>query len=171
MSPDKPYRYPYLKLFSREWLEGSLRFDCTPAERGTWADLLAMANESRTRGVIQANPTTPYPHSWIADKLRIPLGEFETALEKFKISGRISENSTGITIINFKFYQEELYKKRGRPPKYPSHDKVNDPERFVKGKYGHMVYRGFEENNEHGPTIEEIQNQLKNNEKETEDEK
>jgi len=110
---------PWLKLWSRQWLDGSLRF-LTLEERGLWADLLAMANESRNRGVIQANSDMPYPHSWIATKLNVPLGVFERILTKFKDEERVSENNTGIIVINFAYYQDMLARKRGRPRKHPS---------------------------------------------------
>lgn len=101
-----------------------MRVECDSAERGLWGDILAMANESRNRGVIQANETTPYPHSWIASKLCVELDFFDRTLQKFADQGRISENSTGITVINFLYYQEELYrKKRGRPLERPPDEK------------------------------------------------
>lgn len=139
--PETNVSYAWLKLWSKEWLTGSLRFDCTPAQRGIWADLLALANQSRNRGVIQANITTPYPHDWIAKTLNITIEELESALENFKNSGRIEENGTGIKIINFEFYNpSKTTGKVGRPSKkrdVKTDDK--NPEKYFKGKYGHMV--------------------------------
>jgi len=104
--PRKPNeRKPWLKLWSREWLEGSIRFDCDSKERGIFTDLLALANESVNRGIIQVNEITPFPHSWLASKLNIPLEEFENTLNKFTKQERIRETEFGIEIINFKFYQ------------------------------------------------------------------
>jgi len=126
MPQEDPERKPFFKLFSREWLEGSLRFECNEAERGIFADLLALGNESRQRGVIQANPTTPYPHHWIAAKLNTSLEFFEQCLQKFADQDRISENSDGIHILNFDYYQRLLYAKRGRPKKKPSKPTLAD---------------------------------------------
>lgn len=123
----QPERYPFFKIFSREWLEGSIRFECSEAERGLFADLLAMANESRQRGIIQANPTTPYPYSWIASKLNTSIEFLEKCLQKFELQERINENADGIHIINFDFYQRELYPKKGRPPKYKTSVSGNKP--------------------------------------------
>jgi hypothetical protein len=80
----------------------------TPAQRSVFVDLIAMARESRNPPFIQANPTTAYPHSWLASKLNIALDLLEEALEVCKAQGRISENSTGIKILNFDFYQEGI---------------------------------------------------------------
>jgi len=114
-SPDN--RKPWFKLWSREYLEGSLRFDLTPEERSVWADFLCLANESRTRGVIQANNQMAYPNSWIADRLNIPLGLLERCLKKFTEQKRIKIAKTGITICNFNYYNSSKKKGRGRPSK------------------------------------------------------
>lgn len=112
-------RLPWFKLFSREWLQGSLRVQNTLEERGLWADLLAMANESRNRGIIQANVDIAYPHIYLAQTLNVPLRTLERCLKKFAEQKRIEENGTGITILNFNYYQEIGKKERGRPSKIP----------------------------------------------------
>ncbi len=124
--PNEPQQYkqpwdykPFYKMYSRTWLVGSIRFDCNAAERGVYADLLAMANESRNRGVIQANETTPYKHPWLAAHLNIPLDLLEQCLAKFTDQGRISENGAGIQILKFNYYNGPERKQRGRPLKYP----------------------------------------------------
>jgi len=128
-------------MWSKEWLQGSLRFDCSAEERGIFADLLALANESRNRGIIQANETTPYPHLWIASTLNIPYENFEKALQKLIVQERIEETIFGLKIVNFNWYQRE-FTKRGRPSKQPPQTiKTNDPDKYIHGKYGHMVQR------------------------------
>lgn len=131
----QPERKPFFKVFSREWLEGSLRFECTDAERGIFADLMALANESRQRGIIQANPTTPYPHTWIAAKLNTTLEFLEQCLQKFEVQERINEDAQGIHLINFDYYQKELYAKRGRPPKYQREESKGTPTINTKNIY------------------------------------
>ena len=115
--PDSYERMPFLKLYSREWLHGSLRVQNDAAERGVWADFLALANESRNRGVIQANDETPYPHSYLAASLNIPLELLDRCILKFTEQERISENEQGILIINFKYWQGLDTRRRGRPSK------------------------------------------------------
>jgi len=108
---------PFLKLYSREWLHGSLRVQNDAAERGVWADFLALANESRNRGVIQANDETPYPHSYLASVLNIPPELLERCIQKFTDQKRIAENQHGILIINFAYWQGLDTRRRGRPSK------------------------------------------------------
>ncbi len=136
----KPYeRRPFLKLYSREWLQGSLRVDNDAAERGVWTDFMALANESRNRGIIQANSNIPYPHNYLAYILNIPLELLEHCIKKFTQQKRIHENKRGIVIINFNYYQGLNTRKRGRPTKQKQTE--NDPDKYIKGKYGHMVQR------------------------------
>lgn len=125
-----PAPKPWLKLWSHPWLTGSLRFDMTDAERGTWADLLALANECRNRGctpgVIQANPSTPFPHGYIAGLFNTSLPVLEERLKKFAspAHGRIVENGDGIHIINFEYYNSTPVegRKPGRPAKLTRRD-------------------------------------------------
>lgn len=95
----------WVKLWTNDWLSGSLRFDMTPIQRSIFLDLIALANESRDRGFIRANPNRPYPHSWIASKLNVSLEEFEEALAVCIAQDRVIENSDGIQVVNFQFYQ------------------------------------------------------------------
>ena len=95
----------WLKLWTRGWLEGSIRFDLTPAQRSVFIDLCALARESRNPPWVQANETTAYPHSWLANKLNIPLDLLETTLQSCKVQQRISENDTGIKVLKFEHYQ------------------------------------------------------------------
>jgi len=88
-----------------------------------------MANESRNRGVIQANEKMAYRHDWLASYLNIPLELFEQCLKKLQETDRIHENETGIQIVNFEFYQEILAvpRGRGRPKKHPDQLSMGDP--------------------------------------------
>lgn len=97
----------WLKLWTKGWLEGSIRFDLSPAQRSVFIDLCAMARESRNPPWVQANETTAYPHSWLASKLNIPLELLEETLKICKVQERVTENSVGIQILKFDFYQGE----------------------------------------------------------------
>lgn len=97
----------WLKLWTRGWLEGSIRFDLTPAQRSVFLDLCALARESRNPPWVQANETTAYPHSWLASKLNIPLALLEKTIKICKDQQRISENTTGIKVLKFHYYQSE----------------------------------------------------------------
>lgn len=136
MEPKQPERKPFFKFFSREWLEGTIRFQCSEAERGIFVDLLALANESRNRGVIQASADTPYPLTWLAAKLNTTGDFLEQCLRKFAEQGRIVQQPDGIHIVNFNYYQTQLYA-RGRR----CASKKQDPDKYVRGTYGHAVKR------------------------------
>lgn len=98
-------RMHWLKLWTRGWLEGSIRFDLTPAQRSVFIDLCALARESRNPPWVQANVTTAYPHPWLASKLNIPLELLEGTLKACEEQHRISENNTGIKVLKFEYYQ------------------------------------------------------------------
>jgi len=121
-----------------ECLEGTIRFDFTPAARGVWYDLILLAGRCRVPGVISANETSPYPHSYIAGLLNIDLELLEETLEKCKASGRIEETEQGIKLINWEHYQSEYERQK---PYRQQKQKSEDPDKYVKGPYGHMVKR------------------------------
>jgi len=123
--PKSRWRRTWVKMWVNECLEGTIRFDFTPAERGVWYDLIILAGHCRVPGVISANETTPYPHSYIAGLLNIDLGLLEATLEKCKVSGRIKETEHGIELMNWEHYQSEYerqkpyrqQKEKGKAPK------------------------------------------------------
>ena len=131
------YRRPWLKLWAVESLEGSIRYQLDAAERGTWYDMLVLARICGQGGVIADRDGRPYPHSFIANRLNIALELFETTLAKCIDEGRITEDGGGIHITNWEKYQSEY--ERQKP--YREQKKQADPDKFIKGKYGHMVKR------------------------------
>lgn len=102
-----PGSMKYVKLFVREWLYGTIRFDFEPEERGVFADLLAMAAVMRTKGLISAGKGMPFPRRWIAGTLNISEDLLDRVIEKGKEVDRISEDGDGILIVNWKVYQSE----------------------------------------------------------------
>lgn len=137
--PDSYDNKPWFKKYSREWLEGSIRFDCTAEERSVFDDFMAMANESRNRGVIQANDDTPYPHPWIAAKLNISLELLERCIVKFLEQERITENKHGIVVLNFSYWQGLNTRSRGRPSKQSrEHPELTDKQKLER-EYLHRI--------------------------------
>ena len=129
------YRRPWLKLWAVESLEGSIRYQLTAEERGTWYDMLVLARICGQDGNIADRDGRPFPHSFIANRLNISLELFETTLKKCKAEGRVSENEHGINITNWKKYQSEYERQK------PYRHKGEDPEKFDKQKYGDQVRR------------------------------
>ena len=96
----------WIKIWTEEWLDGSIREQLTPTERSVWIDLLVMAGRSRKLGVIQSNPKLAYSHEYLASRFKVPITELEEALKHFKEQERIKENGTGIEITNWAKYQD-----------------------------------------------------------------
>ena len=129
-------RRTWVKMWVNECLEGSIRFDFSPAERSIWYDLILMAGRCRVPGIISANSNTPYPHSYIAGLLNVPIDLFENTLKKCEASGRVKETKAGIELINWEHYQSEYQRQK------PYREKISaDPDKYKKQKLDHMVSR------------------------------
>jgi len=79
--------YPYFRLYSKGWLEGSIRQQLTIEERSVFADLLAFANECRERGVIARAPGIPFPRQYLADRFGVPLELLNSTIERCSQDG------------------------------------------------------------------------------------
>lgn len=75
-------QFPWFKMHSKGWLTGTIRANLGIEERSVWADLLAMANESRVRGVICRAKGIPYDREYIASYLGIPLELLDRTIAK-----------------------------------------------------------------------------------------
>lgn len=105
--PRAGWRKRWIKLYPVECLEGSIRYQLEPDERGVWYDLLNFAALCTTPGHIGDSDDRPYPHSFIANRLNIPLEMLERTLKKCIDEGRLHENTNGIHIVNWAAYQSE----------------------------------------------------------------
>ena len=97
----------WFKLYSNECINGSIRWQLSPAERSVWYDLLAFSAITSNIGLIADRDGKPLPHSFIANRLNIPVPLLESALKKCIEEGRIAEDETGIQIVNWSRYQSE----------------------------------------------------------------
>jgi|GEM_PF-6544238 len=96
----------WVKLYTLEWLEGSIRVDLTPAERSVWADLLAMAGISRNEGRIERSKGIPYTTEELATRFSITPDLLSSTISKCAKEGRIHINGDNtITITNWEKYQ------------------------------------------------------------------
>jgi len=101
--PRRPNRW--IKLWVNECLRGSIRFELQADERCVWYELLLMARESRTPGIIQATPGVPYPLTWVAHTLNITEELLERTLQRCQMTDRIALNGGSIQIVNWEKYQ------------------------------------------------------------------
>jgi len=120
------WRRTWVKMYVNECLEGSIRFDFTPAERSIWYDLVLMAGRCRNPGIISANEKAPYPHKYIAGMLNVDVELLESTLAKCKVSGRIVENDSGIELVNWEHYQSEYQRQK------PYREKKTEGKKKVK---------------------------------------
>ena len=128
----------WVKIWVRECLAGTIRFDFEPAERGVWYDLIVLAGDCRQEGLIAAGPGRPYPHGWIAGTLNIPLELLESVLSLCIKTARLSEDGEGIRVLNWTKYQSEY----DRQKPYRQNKAVKEgAEKYTKQKYGHMVQK------------------------------
>ena len=130
-------RRAWIKLYCYQRLHGSINYQLTEAEQSVWDKLLCFTGLCTFDGLISDNDQRPYPHSFIAHELHVSEELLETTLVKCKEEGRLSENDNGIHVTNWKAYQSEY--ERQKP--YRQKGKTDDADRFVKGKYGHVVKR------------------------------
>lgn len=156
----------WIKIYCGNWLRGSLRQD-TPALRGIWADVLALAGDLSygEDGVIKLAENVGLTDNQIAGILCISLNEWAVAkarlLETVRI--RVNQNNT-IEVVNWKVYQSEYGRQKpyreGKKTGTKSHkeckscgykgltDEDDCPKcgkklekDYTAGKYGHMVKR------------------------------
>ncbi len=105
--------YPWFKIYSKGWLTGTIRATLTPAERGVWADLLALASESRVRGVICRAKGIPYEREYLAQLLAIPVELLNSTIYKCSQDENaddprariVFDNSECLVVSNWDKYQ------------------------------------------------------------------
>lgn len=107
--------YPWFKIDTEGWLQGTVRARGTTAEqRGVFIDLIALASSTRLRdGTLRFAVDSPMDRLWIANTLRIPLPVLNATIEagqedKNTRDGRhrieVWEDGT-IELTNFERYQ------------------------------------------------------------------
>jgi len=140
--PRGPRRW--IKIFCYETLHGSVSYQLTEAEQSVWVKLLCFAGLCGNEGLIADHDLHPFPHAFIIHEIHTDVDVFEETLEKCKTEGRISEDGQGIRIVNWAKYQSEYERQK----KYRGKEASQDPDKFVTGKYGHMVRRTGGDNDE-----------------------
>ncbi len=97
----------WIKLHVNGMLNGSVRYQLSPAQRSVWVDLLALAAIGPVPGIIADNDQRPYPESFIANRLNLPLSLLKSTLDQCKQEGRIKISEQGIIITHWAEYQSE----------------------------------------------------------------
>ena len=136
----KGWRRTWIKIFVTGWLHGSIRWQLEADERGVWADLIALAGECGQEGAIIDNDKKPYPRSFIASQFNIPQELLDRTIAKCRADGRLDDRDDQIIITNWKAYQSEYERQKPYRKK-----EEQDPDKYIKGKYGHLVTRTKED--------------------------
>ena len=118
----KSTRRQWVKLWVNEWLDGTSRFELTPAQRLLWVDLLALAGRSRFPGFIYAGDggsgqRVGYPIAYLAGVLQMDEVTLNNALKLLQINNRITLEETSleqyvIGIVNWEKYQSEYLRQK-----------------------------------------------------------
>ena len=96
----------WVKLYTSEWIDGSIRIDLNPAERSMWADLLVLAGLSRREGYIERSQGIPFTFQDIANRCVVDVELVKSTVAKCQKEGRIIVDEAGtIVITNWDKYQ------------------------------------------------------------------
>ena len=120
-------RRRWIKLYPVECLEGSIRYQLEPDERGVWYDLLNFTAVCANSGSISDRDNRPFPHPFIASRLNIPVELLERTLKKCIDENRLIEDDKGIHITNLKYYQSEYDRIKGYQQAYRERQKGHIP--------------------------------------------
>jgi len=100
----------WVKIDCGGLLRGSINWQLTLEEQAVWIKMIAYSEVcGGNPGMICDNDSRPLPHQFIAEELHCPVSVFESTLKKCKIEGRVEENSSGISLVNFDAYQFTEY--------------------------------------------------------------
>lgn len=104
----------WIKLYCKEWLEGSLKTDSLEL-RGFWSTLLAVAGGGQygDSGVIKIAEKVGLTHHQLGQIVGIPYRRVGYFMAKLTKQGRISYDSDGVIYItNWQKYQSEYCRQK-----------------------------------------------------------
>lgn len=129
----------WVKL-GKQWLTSSINYRMELGEIAAFSKLIVMGDEmGPVPGLVSDNDFRPMPHDYLAHIACCPLEIFESMLKKGIEDDSIYENSHGIFLTHFDNYQFTEYDRQ--KPYRQKKKEESDPDKFIKGKYGHMVRR------------------------------
>ena len=98
----------WIKIYAQESIDGSIRWQLTPAERSAWYDILCFSSICSNVGDICDRDGKPIPRQFIANRLNIPMQLLTSTIEKCITEGRMTEDEDGVLhITNWSRYQSE----------------------------------------------------------------
>jgi hypothetical protein len=131
----------WVKIDCNGILRGSINWILTLEEQAVWVKMIAYAEVcGGPPGYIQDNDGNGVPKEFLAQELHCPVNILESTIEKMKKENSIEVTDTGIIfLIHFDEYQFTEYDRQ--KPYRDAKKHSDDPDKFVKGKYGGMVDR------------------------------
>jgi len=150
----------WIKWWSKETIWGSFMRSSVTA-LGFFVKVCCLSNESRYPGYLQAEYQVGMTHEQLASLMQMSLVEFETELSHQMSNGvhRMEQDKFGvIKILKWDTFQSipsydgnpdtvEQTEMQPTMEQLPSRRKGNrpqddtDPDKYIKGKHGHMVIR------------------------------
>ena len=128
-------------VLRKSWLTSSINYRMELNEMAVFSKLIVMADEyGPVPGLISDNDFRPMPHDYLAHLACCTLEIFESTIKKGIDDDSIYENSHGIFLTHFDEYQFTEYD-RQKPYRQAKKEAAEDPDRFIKGKYGGVVKR------------------------------
>lgn len=107
------WKRTWVKFWVSECIDGSMREQLEPDERGVWYDLIILSARCRIPGVISSNETEAMSHKRIAGILNISEALLARTLKKCQEQNRIAFDEKGlIQILNWKKYQSEYQRQK-----------------------------------------------------------
>jgi hypothetical protein len=128
----------WVRLDCQGVLHGSINYIFNLSEQAVFIKMIAMAEVYGPEpGLISDNEGKALPLEFLAHELHCSLEVLKSVIEKGKKDKSIEESAEGIHLVNFSNYQFTEYDRQK-----PYRDKKkDDPDKFVKGKFGNVVKR------------------------------
>ena len=116
----------WYKVYPAEWINGSIRYQMTSAQRGVWIDILSFASLCSNTGVICDRDGRALPLTFLANRLNISAKLLNATLAICEADGRLSQDATGIHVTNWDRYQSEY--DRQKPGRQAKQKPAPEPE-------------------------------------------
>ena len=145
--PRKRKSRTWVKMDCEGLLRGSINYLLPLDGQAIWLKMIALSEVSGGRpGYIEDNNEQGLPHDYIAQELHCSLEALTLVISIMEKDGAIKCNGTGsIQLVNFDHYQFSEYDRQKPYREAAKAEKKDDPDKYRKGKYGHMVITSLKE--------------------------
>lgn len=133
----------WVKMDCEGLLRGSINYLLPLEGQAVWLKMIALSEICGGRpGFIEDNNEKGLPIDYVAQELHCSAELLNLVLGKMKSDGAIKVNGSGsIELVNFNHYQFSEYdrQKPYRQAKREREKVDDDPDKYKKGRYGHLV--------------------------------